>query len=134
FAPIAMEIHYGNINLFLAAAIAASFRWPALWSIVLLTKPTAAIGLLYPLIQRRGPAVAIPLALTAVVCAVSALVRPDLWTGYVTMLTADAAVPQPIPLILRLPIAATLVAWGALTNRRWTVVVGATIALPQSWW
>ena len=134
FAPIAMEMHYGNINLFLAAAIAASFRWPALWSLVLLTKPTAAIGLLYPLVQRQWRAVAIPLVVTAVVSAVSLVIRPDLWSGYVGMLVSDAGVPQPIPLVLRLPIAAALVIWGARTNRRWTVVVGATIALPQSWW
>ena len=134
FAPIAMEMHYGNINLFLAVAIAASFRWPALWALVLLTKPTAAVGLLYPLVRRDWRAVAIPIAVTVAVCALSAAVRPDLWSGYLTMLASDAAVPQPIPLLLRLPIAAVLVFWGARTNRRWTVVVGATIALPQSWW
>ncbi len=134
FAPIAMEMHYGNINLFLAAAIAASFRWPALWSVVLLTKPTAAVGLLYPLVRRDWRAVAIPLAVTAVACAASGLVRPDLWSGYLAMLVTDAGVPQPIPLALRLPIAAVIVVWGGLTGRRWTVVVGATIGLPQSWW
>ena len=134
FAPVAMEIHYGNINLFLAAAIAASFRWPALWSLVLLTKPTAAIGLLYSLVKGQWRAVLLPLAITAVVCLVSAVVRPDLWSDYAAMLVADAGVPQPIPLVLRLPIAAVIVLWGARTNRRWTVVIGATIALPQSWW
>jgi hypothetical protein len=134
FAPVAMEMHYGNINLFLAAAIAASFRWPALWSIVLLTKPTAAVGLLYPLVRRDWRAVAVPLAVTAVACIASAVVRPDLWNGYLTMLVTDAGVPQPIPLAVRLPIAAVIVAWGGLTGRRWTIVVGATIGLPQSWW
>ncbi len=134
FAPVAMEMHYGNINLFLAVAIAASFRWPALWALVLLTKPTAAIGLLYPLARRQWRAVGVALGVTAVLCVASLLVRPDLWTGYVAMLISDAGVPQPIPLALRLPVAAVVVLWGALTNRRWTVVVGATIALPQSWW
>ncbi len=134
FAPVAMEIHYGNINLLLAVAIAASWRWPALWTVVLLTKPSAAIGLLYPLIRRDWRAVAIPLSITAVICALSAVVRPDLWVGYVNMLIEASAIPEIIPLLPRLPVAAAVVIWGALTNRRWTVPVAAAIALPQSWW
>ena len=39
----------------------------------------------------------------------------------------------PVPLLARLPIAAAIVAWGGLTGRRWTVPVGATIALPVLW-
>ena len=34
---------------------------------------------------------------------------------------------------LRLPAAALLVTWGALTNRRWTVPAAATLALPVPW-
>ncbi len=39
----------------------------------------------------------------------------------------------PIPLALRLPAAVVLVAWGGLTNRRWTVPAAATLALPVLW-
>lgn len=135
FAPVAMEIHYGNINLLLAVAIAASFRWPALWAVVLLTKPTAAVvGLLYPLVRGEWRAVAVPVGLAAAACAVIALVRPDLWSGYFAMLNDAVGIPLIIPLAWRLPLAAVLVIWGARTNRRWTVPVGAAIALPQSWW
>jgi hypothetical protein len=38
-----------------------------------------------------------------------------------------------VPLIVRLPLAAGLVAWGGLTDRRWTVPVGVTLALPVVW-
>ena len=38
-----------------------------------------------------------------------------------------------IPLVLRLPVAAFLVIWGARTDRRWTVIVAATLALPTLW-
>jgi hypothetical protein len=134
-APVAMEIHYGNINLLLAVAIAASFRWPALWAVVLLTKPTAAaIGLLYPLFRGEWRPVAIPLGLAAVVCLATAVARPDLWSGYFGMLNDAVGIPLIIPLAWRLPIAAIMVIWGARTNRRWTVPVGAALALPQSWW
>jgi hypothetical protein len=134
FAPVAMEIHYGNINLLLAVAIAASFRWPALWAIVLLTKPTAAVGLLYPLLRGQWRDVALPLVIAASVGAVSYVLRPDLWSGYVAMLNDASRIPLIVPLVWRLPIAVALVVWGARTENRWTVPVAAAIALPQSWW
>ena len=39
----------------------------------------------------------------------------------------------PVPLLVRLPLAAALVWWGATTDRRWTVPVAATLALPTIW-
>jgi len=39
----------------------------------------------------------------------------------------------PLPLWLRLLAAAALVAWGALTDRRWTVPAAAVLALPVMW-
>ncbi len=38
-----------------------------------------------------------------------------------------------IPLLLRVPAAAILVAWGGRTGRPWTVPVAATLALPILW-
>lgn len=38
--PVATEINAANINVILVVAIALGFRWPALWAVVLLTKPT----------------------------------------------------------------------------------------------
>ena len=40
----------------------------------------------------------------------------------------------PVPLWLRLPAGALLVAWGASTDRRWTVPVAAMLALPAMWY
>jgi hypothetical protein len=39
----------------------------------------------------------------------------------------------PLPLWVRLPAATALVVWGALTDRRWTVVASACLALPALW-
>ena len=39
-----MELAGGNIHLLLAAAIVLGFRWPATWSLVLLTKVTPVSG------------------------------------------------------------------------------------------
>jgi hypothetical protein len=38
-----------------------------------------------------------------------------------------------VPLIVRLPIAAVIVVWGALTDRPWVVPVAGLVALPVIW-
>jgi hypothetical protein len=58
------------------------------------------------------------------------------WLGFLGSTPEGGSVAQfqiPIPLLVRLPAAAVLVVWGALTDRRWTVVVAATLALPILW-
>lgn len=47
FPPVAIELYHGNIHLLIAAATALGFRHPWTWSFVLLTKPTAGVGLLW---------------------------------------------------------------------------------------
>jgi hypothetical protein len=73
------------------------------------------------------------------VVGVSIVVQPKAWADWVRFLAATpegGSVAQfqiPIPLVLRLPIAAALVAWGARTDQCWTVPVGAAVALPILW-
>jgi hypothetical protein len=42
--PVASEVNAGNIQILLAGAIVAGFRWPGTWSFVLLTKVTPGIS------------------------------------------------------------------------------------------
>jgi len=136
FPPVLIELYYGNVNLLIAAAIALGFRYPAAWAFVLLTKVTPGVGLLWFAVRREWRSLAIALGATAGLVAVSLLVDGRLWPDWIA--TAGRAAPPAgqtleVPLWIRLPIAAALVAWGARTDRRWTVVVGATIALPVLW-
>ena len=48
-----IELAGGNIHLLLAAAIVLGFRWPWTWSLVLLTKITPGIGLLWFVVRRE---------------------------------------------------------------------------------
>jgi hypothetical protein len=62
-----------------------------------------------------------------------------MWREWIELLIAEAGKPTagkaiPIPLWLRLPAAVLLVAWGARTDRPWTVAVGAWLAIPAMWW
>src|SRR5690349_16589596 len=43
FTPVALNLVDGNIHIFLAVALALGFRYPALWSAVLLTKVTPGV-------------------------------------------------------------------------------------------
>jgi len=134
-----MEIWGGNIELLVAVAIVVGFRWPAAWSFVLLTKITPGIGLLWFAVRREWRSLAIAIAATVAVTAVSFALLPDAWLRWPQVLANNvgksgtwAAVP--IPLAVRLPFAVALVVWGALKNYRWVVPIGSMLALPALWY
>jgi hypothetical protein len=133
----AVELFIGNIHLLLALAIVLGFRWPAAWSLVLLTKVTPGVGLLWFAVRREWRALAIALGATVAIAAVSVVLMPGLWSEWLRSLTQTSepgsANTVAIPLPLRVAVAALLVIWGARTDRRWTVVVAATISIPVLW-
>jgi hypothetical protein len=139
FPFTAMEIAGGNISLFLGVAIVVGFRWPAAWALVLLTKITPGIGLLWFAVRREWRHLAIAAAATAAILAVSFVMLPQQWRDWVDVVIGNAGkggtwASVPIPLWIRLPIGAAVVVWGARTNRAWTVPVGAMLALPALWY
>lgn len=139
FPPVALELYHGNVHLLIAAAIALGFRYPATWSFVLLTKVTPGVGLLWFLVRREWRSLAIALGVTAAIVAVSLVFDLRLWQDWFdrqVVGSLSSAPDQPhidIPLLLRLPVAAAIVAWGALTNRKWTVPLAAALAMPVLW-
>ena len=134
-----MELAGGNIHLLLAAAMVLGFRWPATWAIVLLTKITPGIGLLWFVVRREWRQLFIALGATALIVAVSFATMADAWVQWVGVLSRVAGrdgtwAAVPIPFLVRLPFAVALVVWGARTNRRWTVPVAGMLALPALWY
>jgi hypothetical protein len=132
----------GNIHVLMAAAIVVAFRHPAAWAFVLLTKVTPGIGLVWYAVRREWRALGIVALATAAVVVASLVVGGlGVWAAWVESLTAntDSASTwmyfglEPPPLWSRLLLAALLVTWGARTDRRWTVPVGAMLALPVIW-
>jgi hypothetical protein len=135
----AMEIAGGNITLLLAVAIVAGFTRPWTWAFVILTKITPGVALIWFALRREWRALVIALGATAAVLAVSFLVMPGAWRAWIELLIANqgkggtwAAIP--IPLVIRGPIGVALIVWGAPRNQRWTVPVGAMLALPALWY
>jgi len=133
------EIAGGNISLLLAVAIVLGFRWPAAWALVLLTKVSPGIGLIWFAVRREWRNLAIALGATAIVVATSAAIMPWAWVDWIGVLTHVAGrdgtwAAVPIPFLVRLPFAIAVVVWGARTDRRWTVPVACMLALPALWY
>ena len=134
-----MEIAGGNIHIVLAAAMVLGFRWSWTWSLVLLTKITPGIGLLWFVVRREWRQLFIALGATALIVAASFALMPDAWFRWSEVLRNVAGrdgtwAAVPIPFLVRVPFAVALVVWGARTDRRWTVPVAGMLALPALWY
>jgi len=144
FLPIPFEIISGNVHLLYAVAIVAGFRYPATWALMLLTKVTPGIGLLWFFARREWRALAIALGVTAAIVAVSFVLDRSAWEQWMAILRSDLAgagqgsIQTPgwylaVPLLPRLAVAAVIVVAAALTDRRWLLPLAVVIALPVLW-
>lgn len=138
YNPVFTELWYGNIVMPMAVVIALGFRYPGLWSFMLLTKVTPGIGLLWFAVRREWRALTIGIGVTGAVAGASFLLSPTAWTGWAGTLMNNAAAPASIGahlpgLAIRLPIAAGIVALGAWRGARWVMPVGIVLALPVFW-
>ena len=138
---VSLELYYANIHILLAVAILLGFRHPWTWAFVLLTKFTAGVGLLWFVVRGEWRSLAIALGATAVACAASFLAFPSMWPAWIDYVRVAMRIDTDptwtnlvrVPLWIRLMLAALLVTWGARTDRRWTVLVSAMMALPVLW-
>ena len=137
---VSSDLYLGNIHILLAAAIVGGFRRPGLWSFAVLTKPSVGVGLLWYLLRREWRQLAIAVGVSGAIVVVSAVLQPGLWPAWIDYVLRTGVSPDvgtaawvPIPLLGRLPAAVVLVAFGARTNRPWTVPISAMLALPVLW-
>ncbi len=137
---VASDLYLGNIHVLLAAAIVASLRWPALWAVPLLTKPTCGVGLLWFAARGEWRRLGTAIAVTGAIAALAAVIAPTLWPKWIDYVIGTGVSPDvgsaywvPIPLLVRLPAAALLVIWGARTDRPWTLPTAAMLGLPVLW-
>jgi len=139
FAPVTLSLAIGQTDLLLAAAVVLGFRWPAAWVLPVITKLSPGVGILWFAARREWRPFWIAIGATGLVVTVSAVLDPSAWVGWVEMLarlqfpTPDAGVYLPVPLWVRLPLAAAFIWWGARADHRWTLPIGAAVALPTFW-
>lgn len=127
----------GNPMILIAFSVVAAYRWPWFWALPILLKVTPGIGLLWYAVRREWRNLAIAAGATAVIVLVSFAFRPRLWFTWFDLLVDSLGANMvarepflPVPMIIRLPLAAVLIAWGARTNRYWTVPIGVMLSLP----
>ena len=137
---VGLELFLGQIDIFLAAAIVVGFRYPVAWAFPLLTKVAPGVGLIWFVVRKEWRNLAIAITATVGIAALSAAFAPEAWRGWFDLLRRSVAERQTIdgaylfiPIWLRLPVAAALIAWGARTSRYWTVPVGVLLAMPILW-
>jgi len=137
--PVWLDMFYGNIYILFAAMIVAGLRQPSRWLFGLLTKVTPGIGLVWFAVRREWVHLARAAALLAGIVVLSLLVQGvGPWVAWITTLQRLATLPIPadalqIPLLPRVAVAVGVVAFGARTDRRWTIPVAMTLAMPTLW-
>src|SRR6476659_3230381 len=136
---VEIELNAANVNLLLVGAVLLGFRYPWTWAFVILTKLTPGVGLLWFAVRREWRSLGIALGSTAAIVAVSFVLMPHNWFAWFDLLAANTGkggtwASIPIPLLIRGPIGVALIVWCALRNQRWTVPVGAMLALPALWY
>lgn len=138
--PVLLTLIQGQLDLAYAAVALVGLRWPAAWALPLLTKVTPGIGLVWFLVRREWSRLAIAVGATIAIAAVSFALDPGAWWSWVALLLrtqGPVADPNliyvPVPLLVRAPVALAVIAWGAWTNRRWTVPLAMTLAMPILW-
>ncbi len=141
FPPVLGELWLGNLNILLGLAVVVGMRWPAAWAFILLTKITPGVGLLWFAVRREWRELALALGVTAGIALVSFILVPSLWWDFIdasrTQLLATVDVPRqaaPVPLPLRLVVAAVIVVWGARTDRAWVLPMAVALSVPFLWW
>jgi len=137
--PVGDEISTGNIHLLLAATIVVGFRYPAAWSLHLLTKITPGLGVLWFTGARQWRHLATAIGATVAIAAISFALAPSAWFEWVETLRLSSTIPSeevaviPGPLWLRAVVAAVIALVAGWRGIRWLVPVAAVIALPVPW-
>jgi hypothetical protein len=133
--PVASEVNAANINFTLGVIMVLGFRWPALWAIPLLTKPSMGVGLVWFMARGEWRKAATPIVIAGALAAVSFAFDQRVWFDWIQWIRTGTlpvgSWPYPWPIWARLPFSLALVLWGARTNRPWTVAVAAGFALPR---
>lgn len=126
----------GNLQWILAALAIVALRHPGLWAIQSVTKVTTAIGWWWHIFRGEWRAAAIGVAASVAVVAVSFAFAPQLWFEFIAFAVRNGSMANPpiamfpVPFGVRLATAMLVLAWGARTNRPWTVPVAVGWSIP----
>jgi hypothetical protein len=139
FPGVVDDVVRGNINTFLALAVVLVIRHAAspLWSVVLLTKVTPGIAVIWHAARREWRQFAIALAVTAAIIVVGVAIDPELWTDWIESLGVGLESYRTVgfaaPLIVRVGIGLAISVFAAVSDRAWLLPIGMLVAVPGLW-
>lgn len=128
------DVALGNLQILLGCVAVWGLRWPGLWSFALISKVTPGIGVLWFAARAEWRQLAIAIGVTAVIAGVSFLWKPGDWFAWIGFLWSSNP-PQydgvlPVALPVRLAVAATVIIWGARTDRAWVLPIAVGLSIP----
>lgn len=128
-APVWAEFQLGNLNFAAGALLVLGFRHSSAYAPLLLSKVTPGIGLVWFAARREWRSLGIALVGTALLALPAVVTHPHTWGQFAGSLLNNAELDAQIgaPIVLRGVLAVLVIAWGAVSGRRWTVPVGAAL-------
>jgi hypothetical protein len=129
------QVLIGNIWPLLAVVLVYGFERAPLWSIALLTKVTAGVGIVWFAARSEWRRVAATVGVTVAVVAISAAISPHLWGDWLDLLIGGGTRGAPagafdVPLVYRLPVAFALTLYAARRSRRDLLAIAMIIGCP----
>jgi hypothetical protein len=144
FLPVAVELNVRNIHLLLAVMIVLGLTrrsWSWLLGVGAAIKIAPAVGIVYLAARGRWRDAAIGVVTGAVICGVSFVLAPSLWSSWVSTMLSNGGVSAgasflPIPYWAR-GVAGVLLAWWAGRQPERVgdplAAIAVVVALP-TWW
>jgi hypothetical protein len=136
--PVAVELRFENVHLFVALGIVVGLRrWPWLFAVGAVVKLSPGLGIVYLLLRRRWRDAVVASVIGLVIVGVSGVLDANLWRAWLDSVLGRADIVGnsllPIPYVARAAAGFALaVAGGAIGRRRGELllVAGITVANP----
>ena len=138
FLPVAVELRFENVHLFMALGIVLGLRrWPWLFAVGTVGKLSPGLGIVYLVLRRRWRDALIASVVGAVIIGVSFALDPGLWRAWLDTVLGQAGVTGnsllPVPYVVRAAAGLAMTVAGGLVGRRrgeLLLVAGITVANP----
>jgi hypothetical protein len=139
FIPVAVELRFENVHLFMAIGIILGLRrWPWLFAVGAVIKISPGLGIVYLALRRRWRDAAIATLVGGAIVGVSFVLDPGLWRAWLdaVLMRADMTGNSllPVPYFARAAAGLALTVVGGLLGGRrgeLLLVAGITIANPN---
>jgi alpha-1,2-mannosyltransferase len=139
FLPVAIQLRFENVELFMAIAIVLGLgRWPWAFSVMAIIKVSPGLGVVYLALRRRWLDAAIAATVGFAIVVVSYALDPSLWTSFFQSIQGRGGMAGnslvPVPYVVRAVTGLALTVAGGLVGRRTgelLLVAGVTTANPN---